>query len=495
MNTTPPRSVLRHATCFALGATLLTACAAPTGEDPDEDIDTVEDLGSSLTSSQRRERAGRIRDAAAGEGLIGSGWLLAGIADAETQMAHCWYELTWACQGPYSADCGGPVVAGAGDGPCYLQEGGLGMFQFDAGTFSDTLAREGNRILSIAGNTQAGVDFVVNMVINSVYIGGVSNRAQAIAWMNGVTPTNSRFHPWIQTVTHYYNGCRPSFSCYSQRYGHYRDNARGVYYEMGASFWEDTSGGGTVTPALEVAEGNSGNDVTRATHDTWLKISTASSGSLSSTQKCFVSKGQNLVLVPENRSEQSGHTRVKLELALPGCALTDGYLYSEHFEAGDPAADTAPVSTVTVTAVNDTVLKRTTAQSSSLPASDKCLLAAGTRFDVTAEPEPAGSHVRVTLAEALPGCSLSGGYLYAPHVTTAPATLSMNVLANTWFKRSEAQSSSLGSADKCALGAGERIDVLSANASGVHELVTLASPLAGCSFTSGYVYGPHVSIE
>ncbi|MCA9614322.1 MAG: hypothetical protein KC586_16315, partial [Myxococcales bacterium] len=89
-------------------------------------------MQSLLTAAQRRVRAGEIRDAAAANGIT-QGWLLAGIADAETRMSHCWSELTWACQGPNSSDCGGgPVVAGAGDGPCSLRQGGLGMFQFDA---------------------------------------------------------------------------------------------------------------------------------------------------------------------------------------------------------------------------------------------------------------------------------------------------------------------------------------------------------------------------
>lgn len=228
-------------------ATMLGACANELGGEPDHELaEDIDRQASELTRAQRRTRAAAIRDAAAAVGLR-SGFLLAGIADAETQMSHCWSELTWACRGPNSVDCGGgPTVAGAGDGPCHLREGGIGMFQFDAGTFDDTLRREGNRILTIAGNTQAAVDFVVRMVIDSVYIAGVSNRAEAIAWMNGVRVDNDRFHPWIQTVTHYYNGCRPSYSCYSQRYAHYRDNAVGVWNEMGgASFWFD----GAAAPA------------------------------------------------------------------------------------------------------------------------------------------------------------------------------------------------------------------------------------------------------
>lgn len=196
----------------------------------------------SLTAAERRVRAGQIRDAAAAAG-IEQGWLLAGIADAETNMSHCWSELTWACMGPNSDDCGGgPVVAGRWDGPCSDRQGGLGMFQFDAGTYEDTLRREGERILSIAGNTQAAVDFVVAMVIRSVYISGVGNREQALAWMNRVRIDNSLWDAWIRTVTHYYNGCSPSASCFTSRYAHYRDRTRNVFAEMGAEFWEVSSG-------------------------------------------------------------------------------------------------------------------------------------------------------------------------------------------------------------------------------------------------------------
>lgn len=190
-----------------------------------------------LSASARRARAAQIRDAATANGIT-QGYLLAGIADAETGMSHCWSELTWACMGPASSDCGGgPVVAGAGDGPCSIRQGGLGMFQFDAGTFEDTLAREGDRVLLIAGNVAAAVDFVVGMVIRSTYVSGVDNRDQAIAWINSVRIGNAQWDPWIRTVTRYYNGCPESGSCWASRYAHYRDNTTGVYDEMGADFW------------------------------------------------------------------------------------------------------------------------------------------------------------------------------------------------------------------------------------------------------------------
>ena len=219
--------------CAALLLVLLLAgCVRP----PDDDIAGVR---AELTQPERLERSRLIREAAAANGIT-NGLLLAGIALAETGMAHCWSEATWACMGPYSDDCMGPVIAGAADGPCSDMQGGLGMFQFDAGTFDQTLAREGDRILSIAGNVAAAVDFVLAMIQRSVYIDAVDTREQAIAWLNEVRPWNELFHPWIQTVTHYYNGCRPGVcSVYDSRYAGYRGRAVDLLVEQGVDFWYD----------------------------------------------------------------------------------------------------------------------------------------------------------------------------------------------------------------------------------------------------------------
>jgi len=221
----------------ALFATALIGGCAATGADESDGEDS-ESRDSNLTATQRRERAQHLRDVSAARGIT-KGWLVAGIANAETLMSHCWSELTWACKGPASADCGGgPVVSGAGDGPCSAKQGGLGMFQFDAGTHSQTLAAYGSSILSVDGNIDAAIDYVVDMVIKSKYIPNVTTEAEAIAWLNGVTLGSANYGVWIKTVTHYYNGCVPgSCSVYNSRYAHYDDSTRAVHNEMGKDFW------------------------------------------------------------------------------------------------------------------------------------------------------------------------------------------------------------------------------------------------------------------
>jgi hypothetical protein len=219
-----------------LGMAAATLGAAGCG---DGEIDeTPGSTKSLLTSNQRSNRATEIKQAAAARGITNA-VLLAGIAQAETGLAQCWSEATWACQGPGSSDCGGgPVIAGAGDGPCSIHQGGLGMFQFDSGTYSQTLASYGNRVLTVKGNTDAAVDYVISMVKRSQFIGGVSTTSQALSWLNGVRVGGHNYDTWIKTVTAYYNGCFPgACSVYSSRYAHYDSSTRTVLNERGNSFW------------------------------------------------------------------------------------------------------------------------------------------------------------------------------------------------------------------------------------------------------------------
>ncbi len=230
----------------AVACLVAVGCVASTGDLGEDPVDV---LGTDLSRAQRRARLEAIRDIAAGRGLINA-WPLAGIADAETGLAHCWQEATWACRGPDSAACdGGPVIAGAGDGPCALREGGLGMFQFDAGDFDETLAREGRGILEVEGNVDAAVDFVLDMTVRSQFIDGVSNRAEAIDWLNDIRPRDRTYGAWIKTVTSYYNGCfEGRCRVYEQRYRHYDKHHQTVLREVGEAFFFGATAGPPPAP-------------------------------------------------------------------------------------------------------------------------------------------------------------------------------------------------------------------------------------------------------
>jgi hypothetical protein len=222
-----------------LALTPLLALAPACGSDEGDAQESLRTIQAELNQAERMARYTQIRDAASTRGIDRTAYLLAGIAYAETGLAHCWSEATWACQGPASADCGnGPVIAGAGDGPCSTQQGGLGMFQFDAGTYSQTLDAYGAHVLTVAGNVSQAIDYVVNMVKISAYTTNAETDAKALAWLNNFDIHNAALRDqWIKTVTHYYNGCKPEYSCWSQRYGHYNDSLQYVVDETGLPFW------------------------------------------------------------------------------------------------------------------------------------------------------------------------------------------------------------------------------------------------------------------
>jgi hypothetical protein len=198
-------------------------------------VAAAEPLGEvSLTAAQRRARSELIRDTAAVSGMTNAA-LLAGIGEVETNFAHCWSEATWACQGPASASCGGgPVIAGAADGPCSDEQGGLGMFQFDSGTFTQTIATYGPDIVTIQGNVDAVIPFLVTRAIQSV--DGVNNEAEALAWMNSITIQNGdpQYEAWLYFVAWRYNGC---MGCTTQ-INKYRNGTNKLRDEFGDEFWK-----------------------------------------------------------------------------------------------------------------------------------------------------------------------------------------------------------------------------------------------------------------
>ncbi len=211
---------------FAAAVLALTACTGP-------ELATRE---SALTEAERRERFRLIRDSAAEMGLNNAA-LLGGIATTETELAHCWAEATFACMGPVSPSCGGPVIAGAADGPCSAQQGGLGMFQFDAGTYAQTVDTYGEAVLTVEGNTAQAVAFVVDKVILDV--DGVTDWSTAVAWLDRVplVAGEALTEEWASLIACRYNGCCAATTGCRTRAKEYRDNAIALQTTLGAEFW------------------------------------------------------------------------------------------------------------------------------------------------------------------------------------------------------------------------------------------------------------------
>lgn len=249
---------------------------------------TEQELSTAVTT----QRYTLIRDSAAEMGMY-NGALLAGIAISETGLAHCQSEATYACKGPASSSCnGGPIIAGAADGPCSAQQGGLGMFQFDAGTYDQTVAAYGPSILTVEGNTAQAVSFVVDKV--ELDIAGIDDWFAATGWMN-VVPLDANdavMNQWAKLLACRYNGCcSTSATCTSRAYG-YRDNALTAFTAMGAEFWK-TDNRCTTLPADGVIEQRSECYIAAGDPRYWRHVVAGSAGTLEWTGSTAASKPAN----------------------------------------------------------------------------------------------------------------------------------------------------------------------------------------------------------
>jgi hypothetical protein len=95
------------------------------------------------------------------------------------------------------------------------------------------------------------------MVKISDYTTDAETDAKALAWINRFDVNNATLRDqWIKTVTQYYNGCQPGWSCWSQRYGHYNDGLSQVLADTGGTvFWRD---GGSAPSTGVTCPGGSG---------------------------------------------------------------------------------------------------------------------------------------------------------------------------------------------------------------------------------------------
>ncbi|GAB4196835.1 MAG: hypothetical protein Tsb002_30520 [Wenzhouxiangellaceae bacterium] len=206
---------------------------------------------------------------------------------------------------------------------------------------------------------------------------------------------------------------------------------------------------------------------------TYFKISTAQASSLPSSDKCQLAQGD--VMEYTTISSVSAHFKITLPRAYPGCSLTTGYLYDPHVST----------NTTTVTVHTDTVFKKSTAQSSTLPASDKCTMPKGV-YKTSSTPTATSGHYSVNLADFLPNCGFSSGYIFDGHA--AGGVQVMTLRDSAWIKTSTADSSTLPSSSKCLIGPASFILSADIDDQDDHYQVTLATTPSGCGFRSGYVY-------
>lgn len=191
------------------------------------------------TTVAKQPRYSAIKAAARARGMRNA-YLLAGIANARTGLAQCWSEATWTCQGPASADCSnGPVIADPTAGSCGAQQGGLGMFQFDSGTYAQTVAHYGNDVLTIDGQVGHAIDDLLAVLTLSAYTANTDTDQKASAWLNSFDPSDATLRDqWISTVVRYVDGCQPGAACWTARYQAYQTAYTAALGEPGGTaFW------------------------------------------------------------------------------------------------------------------------------------------------------------------------------------------------------------------------------------------------------------------
>jgi murein DD-endopeptidase MepM/ murein hydrolase activator NlpD len=137
----------------------------------------------------------------------------------------------------------------------------------------------------------------------------------------------------------------------------------------------------------------------------------------------------------------------------------------------------------------DTHLKTSTAQASTLPAASKCTLSKGIAIEVSSVSDGGSDHFRVSLPRSYFGCALTTGFLYQPHVSSEANSLS--VIAATVFKKTSASASTLPASSKCDMPVGAYGLSGAPVAEAGHYRVNLKAFLPSCSFSAGYVFDGH----
>lgn len=225
-------------------ATWVCACEPPLEADEVPDLADEEEedptLLPTLAMPVKQARCDAIKAEAAARGITNA-VLIAGVANHETHLVQCLSEWPIHCAGPHSNDCGGPVLAGSGDGHCSLQQGGLGMFQFDAGTYGQTLAQYGNRVLSVSGNVAAGIDVIIHKLRVCQHTKAIATSDQAaIDFINRAHPGTDDYEKFLSSMASCYNGCQPHYtSCSHQGMRQkYRKGIEDLLDELGPAYWK-----------------------------------------------------------------------------------------------------------------------------------------------------------------------------------------------------------------------------------------------------------------
>lgn len=144
----------------------------------------------------------------------------------------------------------------------------------------------------------------------------------------------------------------------------------------------------------------------RIEEDTFFKISSAQSSTLSQNQKCFLKKGTELSYISVG-SISASHRQINLDKEITGCPFKSGFLYVGHVVILEQQIFYAET-------IISTRFKKEPIDSSRLNSSDWCSLEAGKRYRLESPPEIArDGHARVIIANGeLSNCSFKRGFIF-----------------------------------------------------------------------------------
>jgi hypothetical protein len=132
---------------------------------------------------------------------------------------------------------------------------------------------------------------------------------------------------------------------------------------------------------------------------TTFKKTTASASTLPASSKCDIPAGvYPLSAAP---TTTASHFFVNMTALAPGCGFSQGYIFTGHANAGVLVFSTA----------DSTWLKKSTADSTTLPASDKCLIAKG-NYVMLGVPTTNGAHYNVNFNVNPAGCAFKTGFVF-----------------------------------------------------------------------------------
>jgi hypothetical protein len=230
-------AALGLSTLWILPALLSLGCSSPI-ENMDEmtDEEIAQSFDDALTNNQKQAISDHIKNVAAARGITNS-VLFAGVPNHETGLVQCWKDATWACQGPHSNYCGGPVIAGSGDGPCSHKQGGLGMYQLDAGTYSQTFATYGKDIVELDAQIDEGVGIIIDKVWHCPNTPHYDDKAAVITWLNAAKPGTAKYEVFLSAMAYCYNGTPPGSSNFQKMRSNYRGGVQRLEDAFGKAYW------------------------------------------------------------------------------------------------------------------------------------------------------------------------------------------------------------------------------------------------------------------